>query len=78
MPIAKPPADSELNTHPVVSRREWLAARREMLKAEKEVTRINDQLSTKWKPLRIKRVKYVPGIGNRNTFFVRSTSPSWG
>lgn len=51
MPIPKPPTDSELNAHRVVSSEEWLAARRELLEAEKEVTRMNDRLSAKRRAL---------------------------
>src|SRR5690606_35976043 len=45
MPAAKPPTPAELETHPVVSPESWLAARQELLRKEKEVTRLQDQLS---------------------------------
>ncbi|MCC5805923.1 MAG: thioredoxin family protein [Opitutales bacterium] len=45
MPIARIPTEEELRNHPAVSPEVWLAARRELLAAEKEVTRMNDQLS---------------------------------
>lgn len=33
------------NSHPILSRNEWLAARRELLQKEKQFTRLRDQLS---------------------------------
>lgn len=51
MPIAKPPTSADLQNHPVVSRDEWLAARRELLKEEKEVTRRIDRLSARRRAL---------------------------
>lgn len=45
MPVVPPPTSAELASHPVVSSDQWLAARRELLEKEKEVTRLNDQLS---------------------------------
>lgn len=45
MPVAKAPTAAELENHPLVSPEEWLAARRVLLKKEKEITRLNDQLS---------------------------------
>ncbi|PAU75510.1 DUF899 domain-containing protein [Halomonas salipaludis] len=38
-------------SHPVVSRDEWLAARKELLTREKELTRLRDDLSTKRRAL---------------------------
>src|SRR5258708_10576611 len=38
------PSIEELSTHPVLSRDEWLEARKALLKKEKEVTRQKDQL----------------------------------
>ncbi len=45
MPVAKPPTPAELRGHSVVSRDEWLAARRKLLEEEKELTRCIDRLS---------------------------------
>ncbi len=45
MPVAKTPTVEELSHHPVVSGSEWLAARRTLLEKEKELTRLNDELS---------------------------------
>ncbi len=45
MPIAKTPTTDELDNHSVVSREDWLAARRELLEMEKKLTRLNDELS---------------------------------
>lgn len=51
MPTATPPEQSELARHPVVSRDEWLAARRALLQEEKELTRLNDRLSARRREL---------------------------
>ncbi|MCC5850477.1 MAG: DUF899 family protein [Verrucomicrobia bacterium] len=45
MSVAKPPTSAELAGHSVVSPDQWLAARRALLQKEKEVTKLNDQLS---------------------------------
>ncbi len=45
MSITQPPTTEVLQHHPVVSRAEWLAARRELLATEKEITRKIDRLS---------------------------------
>jgi len=39
-------SDEQLRSHPVVSREQWNQARRELLRQEKEVTRLNDELSS--------------------------------
>jgi predicted dithiol-disulfide oxidoreductase (DUF899 family) len=45
MPIAETPTAEALNNHVVVSKAEWLEARRKLLEKEKEQTRLNDELS---------------------------------
>jgi predicted dithiol-disulfide oxidoreductase (DUF899 family) len=46
MPIVTPPSEEDLANHPVVTPEVWLAARRALLRKEKELTRLNDELST--------------------------------
>lgn len=45
MTVAKIPNAAELRNHPVVTREQWLAARRKLLEQEKEVTHQIDRLS---------------------------------
>lgn len=45
MPVSQPPSPAELANHSVVPRAEWLAARKALLHKEKELTRLNDELS---------------------------------
>ncbi|MCC5788377.1 MAG: DUF899 domain-containing protein [Opitutales bacterium] len=51
MPIATPPTTAELERHSVVSPDAWLAARRELLRKEKELTKLNDELSERRRAL---------------------------
>lgn len=51
MPIPKPPTPEELETHPVVSREEWLAARKGLLAEEKAALRQLDAVSAKRRAL---------------------------
>ena len=48
---------SELNSHPVVSREEWLEARKQHLADEKEFTRLRDKLSAERRALPWVRVE---------------------
>lgn len=45
MATQKAPSKIELNNHPVVSSDEWLTERRQLLEKEKQLTRLNDELS---------------------------------
>jgi len=51
MPIAHVPSPTELDAHPVVSRDEWLAARRDLLAREKELTRLADSVAAQRRAL---------------------------
>ncbi|MCC5834869.1 MAG: thioredoxin family protein [Opitutales bacterium] len=51
MSVSQPPTLSELKSHPVVSSEEWLEARRRLLEKERQVTRLNDELSTERRKL---------------------------
>src|SRR5258708_28323113 len=50
-----------ISDHPIVSREEWVKARKELLKKEKEFTRLRDQLNAKCRELPWVRVdkRYV-------------------
>jgi predicted dithiol-disulfide oxidoreductase (DUF899 family) len=48
--------NTELKSHPVVSRTDWLAARTDLLAKEKEFTRLRDQLSQQRRALPWERV----------------------
>ena len=48
---------SDLNSHPVVSRDEWLEARKQHLADEKEFTRLRDKLSAERRALPWVRVE---------------------
>ena len=43
--------NGDLNDHPVVSREEWLAARKALLATEKDFTRLRDELSRQGRAL---------------------------
>lgn len=51
MSVAIPPSPAELQSHPVVSRDEWMKARRELLAREKEMTRLAEQLAAERRKL---------------------------
>lgn len=57
MPTQTPPTETELAKHPVVDQAMWLAARRELLAREKELTRLNDELSQRRRALPWVRVE---------------------
>ena len=40
-----------LDNHQIVSKNEWIAARKVLLKKEKEFTALRDQLSQQWRDL---------------------------
>ncbi len=57
MPIPTPPTREELETHPVVSREEWLTSRKELLAEEKLALRQLDAISAKRRALPWARVQ---------------------
>ena len=59
-----------MEPHPVVTRTEWLAARRALLAREKELTRLTDQLSAAQRALpwvRIEKPYVFDGPGGKCT-----------
>jgi predicted dithiol-disulfide oxidoreductase (DUF899 family) len=51
------PTPESLEYHPVVSRDQWLVARKELLKKEKELTRLRDEISAQRRKLPWVRVE---------------------
>src|ERR1700745_1643141 len=57
MKTKTPETKKSISDHPIVSREEWVKARKELLKKEKEFTRLRDQLNAKCRELPWVRVE---------------------
>src|ERR1700745_4146042 len=57
MKTKTPETKKSISDHPIVSREEWVKARKELLKKEKEFTRLRDQLNAKCRELPWLRVE---------------------